>query len=231
LKKTPQDLPSNKRVVKTLIVEDFPATAEAYGTIISSTKDFIFKVKIAHNCDEAIDELKRITKDLVLLDIQIPASEDAKFISGEDIGLWLRKNHPKTKIIIITYISDAERIRSILKYIKPEGFFIKSDLDFISLSTAVQDILNGGTYFSKKIKKFTNNNNNNNEVNGHKIDDIDRKILYHLSRGEKNKNIANLVCISLRTVEDRKARLKDVFGITKHSATNLIKEAKRRNFV
>jgi DNA-binding NarL/FixJ family response regulator len=229
LRKTPQDLPSNKRIVKTLIVEDFPATAEAYGTIISTTNDFIFKVKIAHNCDEAIDALKRTTKDLVLLDIQIPASEDAKFISGEDIGLWLRKNHPKTKIIIITYISDAERIRSILKHIKPEGFFIKSDLDFISLSTAVQDILNGGGYFSKKIKQFTTNNNN--EVNGHKIDDIDRKILYHLSRGEKNKDIANLVCISLRTVEERKARLKDVFGIAKYSSTNLIKEAKRRNFV
>jgi response regulator of citrate/malate metabolism len=87
LKKTLQDLPSNKRIVKTLIVEDFPAKAEAYGTIISTTKDFIIKVKIAHNCDEAIDELKRTTKDLVLLDIQIPASEDAKFISGEDIGL------------------------------------------------------------------------------------------------------------------------------------------------
>jgi len=170
---------------------------------------------------------------LVLLDLHLPASQDKKFISGEDIALWLRDKYPKTKIIIITSISDSERIRSIQKHINPEGFIIKSDMEqSLDLLTASQDLLNDKTYYSKTIKIFTdNNNNNNNKVNGHIIDEIDRRILYHLAMGEKNKDIAILVSISIRTVEERKARLKDIFAITKGSTTNLIKEAKRRHLI
>lgn len=223
----------NKKIINTLIVEDFPATAEAYGNIITANTGFNIKVKIAHNCDEAIEQLQSCTKNLVLLDLQLPASKDNKFISGEDIGLWLRKKYSKTKIIIITSISDSERIRGIIKHINPEGFFIKSDLDSTTLTTAVQDVLNGKTHYSKTIKDFTdnNNNNNNNTVNGHIIDEIDRKILYHLSMGEKTKDLPKLLHISIRAIEDRKVKLKDMFEISKNSDTNLIKEAKLRHLI
>jgi len=219
-------LTTNKRIINSLIVEDHSVTAEAYGNIISANNNFTVNVKIALNCDEAIKRLQRSAKDLVLLDLQLPASKDKKFISGEDIGLWLRNNYPKTKIIIFTSISDSERIRSILKKINPEGFLIKSDIVSMDILAASQDVLYGNTYYSKSVKNFKNNN-----LNGHIIDYIDRKILYHLSMGETNSAIANIVCISKRTVEARKAKLKDMFDIFKDSDNNLIKEAKRRNYI
>lgn len=153
----------------------------------------------------------------------MPASKNEKFISGEDIGLWLRKYHPNTKIIILTFVSDYFRISNIFKTINPEGFIIKSDIKPIDLVNAAQTILDNKTYYSKTV--------NNNTVNGHYIDDLDRKILYHLSMGEKTKDLPNLVHISLRTIEDRKAKLKDIFGIITNVNSNLIKEAKRHHII
>lgn len=164
-----------------------------------------------------------------MLDLELPASTDKKFICGEDIGLWLRANQPSAILCILTAISDSDRIRRILKSIKPEGFIIKTEMDPQDLSTASETLLKGKSFFSETIKTYRDNNNNN--INGYTIDDIDRKILYHLSMGETNSTIANLVYISKRTVEVRKAKLKDVFGITRDSDSNLIKETKKRKLI
>lgn len=138
-----------------------------------------------------------------------------------------KKVSPKyKKIIILTFVSDYFRISNIIKTINPEGFIIKSDIKPIDLVNAAQIILDNKTYYSKTV-----NNNNNNTVNGHYIDELDRKILYHLSMGEKTKDLSNLVPISLRTIEDRKAKLKDIFGIITNVNSNLIKEAKRRHII
>lgn len=217
---------TNKKNIKTLIIEDHRIIAEAYSSILESATAFNFDITFAINCDQAINTLKLATQHLVLLDLQVPASKNEKFISGEDIGLWLRKYHPNTKIIILTFVSDYFRISNIIKTINPEGFIIKSDIKPIDLVNAAQTILDNKTYYSKTV-----NNNNNNTVNGHYIDDLDRKILYHLSMGEKTKDLPNLVHISLRTIEDRKAKLKDIFGIITNVNSNLIKEAKRHHII
>lgn len=217
---------TNKKNIKTLIIEDHRIIAEAYSSILESATAFNFDITFAINCDQAINTLKLATQHLVLLDLQVPASKNEKFISGEDIGLWLRKYHPNTKIIILTFVSDYFRISNIIKTINPEGFIIKSDIKPIDLVNAAQTILDNKTYYSKTV-----NNNNNNTVNGHYIDDLDRKILYHLSMGEKTKDLPNLVHIALRTIEDRKAKLKDIFGIITNVNSNLIKEAKRHHII
>ncbi len=216
---------------KTLVVDDHPIIIEGYSNVLATINEFSLHITSATDCDDAIGKLKK-PKDLVLLDLQLPASKDGKFIAGDDIGLWLRKKAPKTKIIVLTAIEDAQRVQSIIKKIKPEGFAIKSDLSSIDLIEATKIVLNGAIYYSKTIKKIIdNNNNNNNNINGNLIDDIDRKILYHLSMGETNKSIAKTLSFSLRAIEDRKARLKDILGIHKNEDTNLIKEAKRKNLI
>lgn len=165
----------------------------------------------------------------MLLDLSLPPSKDEKFISGEDIGLWLRKKSPKTKIIVHTGFATVQRVHNILKNIHPEGFLSKAEIDSTTLLQTVKDVLMGKICHSSYIKEYTNNNNNN--ANGYTLDEIDRKILYHLCNGETNKAIAELVHLSIRGFEDRKAKLKQVFGITKDSDTNLIKEAKKRGYI
>lgn len=63
------------------------------------------------------------------------------------------------------------------------------------------------------------------------IDDIDRQILYHLSMGEKTKDLCKLIPLSHRAIETRKARLIALFNVNNNPDFNLIKAAKQLGYI
>lgn len=217
----------NKTSISVLIIEDFVIVAEAYANILSSIQDYNFEISFANNCDEAIKQIKETEFHIVILDLQIPSSINEAFVCGEDIGLMIKKRAPKTKILVLTNISDYLRVSNILKEINPEGFAIKTEMDHQDLSIAVKDLIIGKRYYSKKIE----NHIINPIINGYSIDDYDRKILYHLTNGVKTKDISNLIPLSHRAIEDRKNKLKTIFHVKSPNHSNLIMEAKKYGLV
>jgi len=63
------------------------------------------------------------------------------------------------------------------------------------------------------------------------LDEKNLKILYHLSRGVKTKNLPNYVSLSLSAIEKRKNQIKEMFSIAKADDQKLLEEARRRGFV
>lgn len=72
-------------------------------------------------------------------------------------------------------------------------------------------------------------NQDNNEIDG--IDQFDKLILFHISKGTKTKDITQYVPISLHAIEQRKINLKELFKIEDGSDVDLIKEAKIRGII
>ena len=115
-----------------LIIDDHPIIADAYKSafeFISSENNKIeFKIEIAINCDEAILKITEATKkngiDIVFLDISIPPSSDGKILSGEDLGVSIKKMLPNCKIIVATTFNDNYRIQVILKNVNPDGILV-----------------------------------------------------------------------------------------------------------
>jgi two-component system response regulator NreC len=213
--------------VHILIIEDHALVTESYKTILHSIEEQDFVVDVALNCDATLERLMAKSFNLILLDIQLPASSDRKFLDGEDLGIFIRKHQPEAKILVITAIAEPLRIESVFKYIDPEGFIIKSDVNSRDVRLAIQQLLRGRTFFSSSTNPYRRLPKSSREL----IDDYDRKILYHLSLGEKTKDLQKFVPLSKRGIEERKVKLRDLFGIDKNSETNLIKEAKKRNII
>lgn len=210
-----------------LIIEDHKIIARAYKNILNEIEDYQFCINFAENCDEAIFQISNNENDIVILDLQLPTSKDDKFLSGEDVGLFLRKKTPKTKIIILTSITNQIRVLNIVKEINPEGYMIKSDIDVKDLKDSIHSVLQGKHFYSKTIKKIT-------EVITYKgvtIDDFDRQILYHLSMGEKTKDLYKYIPLSTRAIEVRKTKLKTLLDVNKDDNFNLVKEAKKLGFI
>ena len=210
-----------------LIIEDCTIIANAYRNILNEIPNINFNISFAKNCDEAIQYIEHKKAKIVLLDLQLPASRNEHFISGEDLGLLIRKVSPDTKIIVLTNVSDSLRINNIVKSMNPEGFAIKSDTDPIDLKNAIADILKGKKYYSKTIKGYTNKTS----INGITMDDYDRQILYYLSMGEKTKNLSKYIPLSTRALEVRKTKLKMLLDKDNKSDFNLVKEAKNRGVI
>ncbi len=217
----------HKNEINLLIIEDDSISANAYADIVNSISNIAFSICFAKNCDEAVKHIKLKNFDLVLLDLQLPVSKNERYVCGEDLGLLIRKKNAKTKIVVLTNITDPLRVCSIIEEINPEGFIIKTDIRPQSLIDAIVIVLSNEIYYSKTIKEYTNTQN----FNGLNIDNYDRQILYHLSMGEKTKDISKYVALSKRAIEDRKVKLKIIFYIKKGDDSNLVKAAKKAGFI
>lgn len=213
--------------IKLLIIEDHKIIAQAYETILNTIPEIDFNISLAHNCDDAVKQINTSKHQIAILDLQLPISENERFICGEDLGLLIREKIPNAKILILTSITDQARVLSIISEINPEGFMIKSDIESGDLKDAVLKILNGETCYSKTIAGYSNTTT----VNGLTIDDFDRQILYHLSMGEKTKDLTKFIPLSTRAIEVRKNKLKMLLDSHDNGNFNLVKSAKKLGYV
>lgn len=214
-----------KNEISLLIIEDDSISANAYANILNTLSNVVFTISFAKDCDEAVQQIKRKNFDLVLLDLQLPVSTNERYVCGEDLGLLIRKTNSKSKIVVLTNITDALRIRNIINELNPEGFIIKTDIESDSLKNAIKEVLQEKRHYSKTIKRFSDNK----KINETKIDNFDRQILYHLSMGEKIIDIPKHVALSKRTIEERLKKLKLIFNVKSNS--NLVKAVKKAGYI
>ncbi len=226
----------NNKKYTALIIDDHPLISEAYKSafnyIDQQNEDISFDVHVAHNCDTAYQLIKEHADaskkvDIIFLDMRLPASEDGKILSGEDLGLKINAILPEAKIIVSTTFNDNYKVHSILKNINPDGFLVKNDITPQELITAIQEVLHDPPYYSKTITKLLRNE----VASEYLIDDVDRKIIHELSIGTRMKDLPELVHLSITAIEKRKRQIKQMFGITSSDDKDLILIARDKGFI
>lgn len=227
---------NSQKEYQVLIIDDHPVIAESYQrafSFIEMKQNVItFEVQVCNDCDTAHEFIQEITSDsigltLVFLDISLPPSKDGKILSGEDLGILIRELLPETKIIVSTSFNDNHRMYSIIKNINPDGFLVKSDISSKEIVTAINEVINGASYFSRTVSELLRKQISNDFV----LDAIDRKILFEISMGAKTKELKSIVPLSIAGIEKRKRHLKVLFGAKEASDRELISLAKEKGFI
>lgn len=220
------------KLLNVFMADDHPFIIEAYNnSMVNYKEEYEISIFNAKDCKESHEILNKDTTpslDIAFLDVSMPAYEERNILSGEDVARLLKNKHPHCKIIMLTMHSDALRVLNIIKTINPNGLIIKNDLTFNELKIAFERILNGENYYSQTVVKYVSQSVS---VESNIIDELDRQIIYHISRGMKTKNIPAHTSMSLSTIEKRKLNLKDLFEIKGGSDEDLIREARKRGFV
>jgi len=221
------------KLIKILIVDDHPMIIEGYkNALLSINSDQItLDVDTADTCDTAFEKIKASSRDnpydVVFLDIKLPPSSNGLIISGEDLGIKTKELTPNTKVVILTMFNNNFRIHNILKNVNPDGFLVKSDVTSDELTRAFHVILNDPPYYSHTVTKLLRTRIINDVV----LDDIDRNILFHLSKGIKTKNLTAHIPLSLAAIEKRKRHLKEIFQVEKKGDESLLEEARKTGFL
>jgi len=215
-----------------LIIDDHPLIAEVYENALlnlaAKNNTHEFAITIVNNCDKAIEHIRNATAiDLMFLDINLPKSTDEQFLSGEDLGIEIRKVLPETKIIVSTTYNDNYRIHNILKSINPDGFLIKNDINRKDLVAAIEAVLEGIPSFSKTVLNILRTHINHDFF----VDKIDRDILYELSIGTKMIDLPTVIPLSKGGIESRKRKLKENFNIENEDDKALVQLAKEKGFI
>jgi len=220
--------------IRILMIDDHPMIIEGYQNTLQFTKKESqeLHIDIANNCDEAINFMNKSVQtnrryNVLFIDISLPPSKDGLMNSGEDLAIYARKTLPKAKVIILTMFDESYRIHNIIQTINPEGFLIKSDLTSSELASAFQAVLHNPPFYSGTVNSHLRKTNESDIV----IDEKNRKILYLLSQGAKNKSLAAHLNISLSAIEKRKKQLKEIFLIDDGQDETLINEARKKGFI
>lgn len=182
---------TNKKI---LIVEDEPAIAADLSDILEMSN---YKVcGIAYSYDQAIEKLAAFSPDLVLLDIALKGSG-----SGLDVATVLNKKY-NIPFIFITSFADQDTIQEVVK-LNPSGYLVKpfkeKDIAPLVELTFAQVRKNTTRVFPDMC--LINQNINR------AISPQEYKVLSLIWSGNKNKEIAEKLFVSINTVKTHVIKL------------------------
>ncbi|HRE39754.1 MAG TPA: response regulator transcription factor [Ignavibacteria bacterium] len=187
-------------MIKILIVDDHQMIREGVKKILKSEPD-IQILGEAKNGVEAIDFVSKNQIDLVILDITLPGQ------SGIDIMKSLQKIHNKIKILIFSmHPEDRFAVRALKS--GASGYLTK-DAGAEQLVNAIHKIANGSKYISETLaeqlaleiyeEKFK-------ELHEY-LSDREFEVFLMISKGKKVSHIADVLNISIPTVNTYRARI------------------------
>ena len=193
-----------KKPFSIVIAEDHTILREGLKSLLSSHPD----LKIVGEAGDGLEAIRCVqnhSPDMILLDLSMPK------MTGLDAIKEIKRINAATKIIVLTVHRTEEYILAALQA-GADGYVLK-DAHSAELLTAIRHVLDGRRYLSPSISGTIIDG----LLQGKKASTIrsawdtltqrDREILKLIAEGHKNKEIADLLCISLKTVEKHRANL------------------------
>lgn len=172
-----------------------------------------------------LELLKTVTPDLILLDISMPN------LRGLEAIREIKKLCPQTQILMLTMHKEAEYLSQALAA-GAAGYLLKQDAD-PELVQAVQRLQAGRTYLSPQIGEMVPDLLRRRQEPGGKPQEVlthrEKEILKLLAEGKTSREIAELLYISLRTVQNHRANLMRKLNIRR--TADLIKYAMQKGYV
>jgi DNA-binding NarL/FixJ family response regulator len=208
-----------------LIVDDHQTMIDGYVSILNRTvHKIVFECAI--NCEQAEKHISGSKLfDLIVLDRALPAF--GKYLTGEDLAVLAKQKMPSARIMILTSHAEAFVLYNIVQKINPAALLVKSDFNGAELITAVEKVLNGGTYRSSTVQILLKNITSRDGY----LDHYNRQIILLLSQGIKTKNLSDHLHLSASAIDKRKVYIKDFFNIEKGSDEDILREARKAGFI
>lgn len=203
--------------IKLLIVDDHKMLLDGIKSILEDVP-FIEIIAVAKDGTEALGLLKTITPDIMITDIDMPN------IDGIELTKRVKVAFSIIKIIALTSHYKSAVIASTIKA-GVNGYLLKNT-DKIEFVEAIETVYNGENYFSKDVKKIISDsifNAKEAKENNVKLRDREKEVLRLISKEKSTKEIAELLFISVNTVEThrknlmRKIGTKNMVGLVKYA--------------
>lgn len=180
-----------KDLIKMIIVDDHPLIRTGIRAFLDIHKE-VNVVEDFGNGFQALDYLKKNTVDLLLLDLNMPD------INGLDLITKIQNLRNKPNILLFSHLDNEHSIKQGMA-LGASGYLVK-DAPEEELLTAIKAVGNGGSYLGKNIyqKAFSQARDYSH------LDELterEEEVLYFISKGYSNRQIANELVISETTVK------------------------------
>ncbi|MBG6128742.1 DNA-binding NarL/FixJ family response regulator [Aquimarina sp. EL_43] len=179
-----------------LIADDHPLLLRGLEEFLKERK-----YNIINTHSDGLSAYNAIIKDkpdIAILDIEMPN------LTGVDIAKNCKRYQIDTKIILITLHKEKKFFEDAVKY-NIHGYLLK-EFALTEIEACIASVSRGEPYFSEKIyKRFTNVSERNSDIE--KLTPSEVKILKRIAEEMTSTEIADLLSISVRTVEKHRANI------------------------
>ena len=124
---------------RVLIVDDHTLVRDGIRALLELVAD-VEVVGEATNGKEALEKVKELFPDIVLMDLSMPV------MSGLEATRRIRREHPEIKVLALTQYDDADYVVPVIEA-GAQGFITKMSA-FSELATAIQAVYSGESYLS-----------------------------------------------------------------------------------
>jgi two-component system NarL family response regulator len=198
-----------------LLVDDHALLRTGVANIINQEPD-LHVVAEAGNGVEALAAFERYQPDVTLLDLRMPVMEGVEAIRR------IRDRDPRALLIVLTTYDTDEEISRALK--AGAKAYVLKDISADELVKCIRDVLAGKTYLAPAAAAKLAEG-----VTRVQLTPRELASLRLMADGKSNKEIANALDISERTVKTHLGHLFEKLGVT--SRTEAIKIAMQRGLV
>jgi DNA-binding NarL/FixJ family response regulator len=212
--------------VKVIIAEDNQLFREGLKAMLRSRKDLAV-VAEAKDGIEAYRAVQRKKPDFLLLDLSMPK------MNGLGVIRDVKSQYPETLILVLTIHESDEHVLEAFEA-GADGYCIK-DASRRELEVAIDSVLSGKRYISAGIADSVLEGflDRNKQLKSQSAWDTvtrrEREVLKLLAEGYQNKDISNLLNISIKTVEKHRANIMKKLDL--HNAAALAAYATRKGLV
>lgn len=193
-----------------LIAEDHTILREGIRSLLATSPELEI-VGEAADGREATERAEALQPDLLITDLSMPR------MSGVESIRAVKKVSPSTKILVLTVHKTDEYILATLEA-GADGYLLK-DSTYAELLMAVKHVLAGRRYISpgisdKVLKGYLDGRKELKEKSAWStLTAREREVLKLIAEGYKNKEIADDLCISVKTVEKHRANLMEKLNL------------------
>lgn len=209
-----------KNETTVLIADDHPVFRRGLNMIIS-TGDELKVVAEAADGAEALELIKKHEPDVAVLDVNMPG------LTGFDTVREMRKLNLATKVLFLTMNKDEAMFNTALD-LGAKGYLLKeSAVD--DIVTGIKTVADGKNFVSAALTTFLFNRSRRSHAFAEEkpgINDLtqtERRILTLIADNKTSREIADLLFVSVRTVERHRQNICDKLEI--HGSNGLLKFA------
>jgi DNA-binding NarL/FixJ family response regulator len=185
-----------------IIVDDHLIFRQGLKSLIM-LENFATVIGEASNGVEFLKLLSHLKPDLVLMDIDMPN------MNGMEATKKAIEIMPDLKVIAFTMFGDEEYYYKMID-LGVKGFILKSS-GIQELEKAIQEVMNGESYFSNELlRKIINNFGRNaakKPMEANQLTPRELEVLKHICLGLNNDQVAEKLFISAKTVKSHRSNL------------------------
>jgi two-component system, NarL family, response regulator DegU len=217
-------------MVKIVLADDHGIVRDGIKSTLRDEKTFKI-IGEASNGLEAIEVVKALSPDVIIIDINMPK------MNGIEATAIITKKYPHTKSLVLSMHDNEDYV---LKSIEAgaSGYLLK-DTNKEEFIKAIKAVANGGKYFSTSISNIlaTGYLHRIKKEGARSIDDEsengltrrEKGILKLIVQGRSNREIADSLSISIRTIEVHRSNMMKKLKVK--NAVELMKFAMENNLV